>query len=148
MTNENEILTIHKVKLVDGWEIIPSDTKEGLFMPEMWMVEENYPLINKEQQIILDMLRLFIPGEYGYYFGEIHGHDDPEDIPEFTDGKWSEVYYTPLDYYYESGEYNIIKTTATEDYIYYAISRHGCSMASALTEYVRIAKDEANYLGD
>ena len=135
------------VIIKNGWEIIPSDSKAGLFMEEMWMEEEDFPLINKEQQIIHDMLKLFIPGEYGYYFSETHEHDEPEDIPHGED-VWKRVYYTPLDFYYESGEYNIISTAYTEDYIYYSISLHGCSMASALTEYVRIAKDEANYLGE
>ena len=125
------------VIIKNGWEIIPSDSKAGLFMEEMWMEEEDFPLINKEQQIIHDMLKLFIPGEYGYYFSETHEHDEPEDIPHDED-VWKRVYYTPLDFYYESGEYNIISTAYTEDYIYYSISLHGCSMASALTEYVRI----------
>jgi len=131
-------------KIVDGWEIIPSDAKEGLFMEENWMKEEDFPLINKEQQIIHDMLKLFIPGEYGYYFGEIHEHDDPEDIPHGEgiwkngEGIWKTVYNTPRDFYYRASEYNSIDVAYTEDYTYYAISLHGCSLASALTEYVRI----------
>jgi hypothetical protein len=128
------------VIIKNGWEIIPSDSKTGLFMEEMWMEEEDFPLINKEQKIIHDMLKLFIPGEYGYYFSEIHEHNRPEDIPHGEDA-WKRVYYTPLDFFYESGEYNIISVAYTEDYTYYAISLHGCSFSSALTEYVRVAKE-------
>ena len=123
-----------------SWEIIPSDSKTGLFMPEMWMDEEDCPLSNKEQQIIHDMLKLFISGEYGYYFCEVHDSPRPKDIPEFTEGVWKKVYDTPLDFYYKSGEYNTITTRTTEDYIYYAISLHGCSMASALTQFVRVKR--------
>ena len=127
-----------KNKIIECWEITPSDSKTGLFMEEMWREEEDSPLINKERQIIHDMLKLFIPGEYGYYFSETHEHDKPEDIPE---GVWKRVYYTPLDFYYESGEYNIINTVSTKDYVYYSISLHGSSFSSALTEYVRVAKE-------
>ena len=144
-------------KFKDGWEIIPADSNAGLFMEEGWMEEENLPLkfkivysvINKEQQIIHDILKLFIPGEYGYYFSEAHEHDEPDDIP--YDGcpcpdccptgrkyLWERVYYTPPGLVSKTGEYNIISVAYTEDYTYYAISLHGCSLASALTEYVRI----------
>jgi len=137
----NKLVSTYGI-IVDGWEIIPSDAKEGLFMEEMWVEEEDYSLYNKEQQIIHDMLKLFIPGEYGYYFSEIgfHEHGEPEDIPEFTYDKWKRVYRTPLDFYHKSGGYNIITTTSTEDYTYYAISLHGSSFASADTQFVRVAK--------
>jgi len=83
------------------------------------------------------MLKLFIPGEYGYYFSETHEHDEPEELEDF---EYKTVYYTPLDFYYESGEYSRVEVAYTEDYAYYAISLHGCSFASALTEYVRVAR--------
>lgn len=91
-----------------------------------------------EQDILLDMLKLFITNkaeEYGYYFSEVHEHKRPEDIPT----QWSTVYYSPVHHYYDSGEYNIIETASTKDYVYYSISLHGSSFASALTEYVKIA---------
>jgi len=128
----------------NGWEIMPSGYKTGLFGLRQYMEEEDSPLINKEREIIYNMLKLFIPGEYGYYFIETHEHDEPEDIPEYAKGVWERVYYTPMPFYYESGEYNSIDVaysrSKTEDYTYYAISLHGCSFASALTEYVRVAK--------
>jgi|TARA_R110001583_G_scaffold2282_1_gene16815 hypothetical protein len=130
----NKLVSTYGI-IVDGWEIIPSDAKEGLFMEEMWVEEE--------QQIIHDMLKLFIPEEYGYYFSETHEHDEPEDIPhgeDVTGSVWKRVYRTPLPLYHETGEYNCIDVAYTEDYTYYAISLHGCSFASALTEYVRVAK--------
>ena len=49
-----------KQKFKDGWEIIPADSKVGLFMEEDWE-ERLSPLIDKEQQIIYNMLKLFIP---------------------------------------------------------------------------------------
>ena len=129
-----------KQKFKDGWEIIPADSKAGLFMEEDWE-ERLSPIIDKEQQIIYNMLKLFIPEEYGYYFDEIHEHDEPEDIPH-GEGVWRTVYSTPLGFYYKAGEYNIINTTSTEEYIYYAIGLHGCSLQSALTEYVRVPKEQ------
>ena len=123
-------------KIIDGWEIIPACSRTGIFMKENWMHNEGHAKL--EQDILQDMLKLFIPGGYGYYFNEIHEHDKPE---ELEDLKFRDVYYTPLDFYYVSGEYNIIKTASTEDYTYYAISLHGCSFASALTEYVRVSKE-------
>ena len=127
-----------ELKFKDGWEIVPSDSKTGLFMQENWMYNEGQA--KQEQDILHDMLKLFIPGEYGYYFCEVHDSPRPKDIPEFTEGVWKNVYYTPAAFYYKSGEYNIITTTSTEDYAYYAISLHGCSFASALTEFARVAK--------
>ena len=138
----NKLVSTYGI-IVDGWEIIPSDAKEGLFMEEMWVEEEDFPLINKEQQIIHDMLKLFFPGEYGYYFSEIHEHDEPEDIPhgeDVTGSVWKRVYRTPLPLYHETGEYNCIDVAYTEDYTYYAISLHGSSFASADTQFVRVAK--------
>ena len=127
----------------DGWEIIPKNT-QGLyaFSDDEYFEEnfkEEYPLVYKEQRIVQDMLKLFIPGEYGYYFSETHEHDEPEDIPHGK-GVWKTVYYTPVAFYSKAGEYNIIETVSTEDYIYYAISLHGSGFASALTEYVRVAR--------
>ena len=119
----------------DGWEIIPADSKTGLFMKENWMYNEGPA--KQEQDILHDMLKLFIPGEYGYYFSETHEHDEPEELEDF---EYKTVYYTPLDFYYESGEYSRVEVAYTEDYAYYAISLHGCSFASALTEYVRVAR--------
>tara|TARA_R100000664_G_C2754112_1_gene141632 strand:- start:479 stop:874 length:396 start_codon:yes stop_codon:yes gene_type:complete len=128
--------------VVNGWEMVPADVdfNSGIFMEENWMNRES-PLINTEQQIIYNMLKLFIPGDYGYYFSEIHEHDKPEEIPQGKD-LWSTVYYTPSDFYYRSGEYNIIHTASTEDYTYYAISLHGCHFSAALTEYVRVSKND------
>jgi len=127
----------------DGWEVCPKNT-HGLysFADDEYFSEnfkEEYPLVYKEQRIIHDMLKLFIPEEYGYYFSETHEHDEPEDIPHGK-GVWKRVYYTPLGFYSKTGEYNIISVSYTEDYTYYAVSLHGCNFASALTEYVRIAK--------
>ena len=135
-------------KIIDGWEVCPKHS-QGLyaFSDEEYFSEnfkEDYPLVYKEQRIIQDMLKLLIPGEYGYYDAETHKHDKPEDIPEFLrdDGErvWKTVYDTPLDFYYRAGEYNSIDVAYTEDYTYYDISLHGCSFASAPTEYVRVAK--------
>ena len=126
-------------KIVDNWEIIPSGcTASGMFIPENWdeVGLEEYPLIIKEQRVIHDMLKLFIPGEYGYYFSVAHEHDKPEDIPK-SESVWKTVYDTPLAFYYKAGEYNTITTASTEDYVYYAISLHGSSLASALTEFVK-----------
>tara|TARA_R110002073_G_scaffold179269_2_gene337786 strand:+ start:11052 stop:11432 length:381 start_codon:yes stop_codon:yes gene_type:complete len=122
-------------KIKDSWEIIPAGSETGLFLPENWMYNEG--LAKQECKIIHDMLKLFIPGEYGYYFSEIHEHDKPEELNNL---EYKRVYYTPVDFYYMSGEYNIITTRSTEDYTYYAISLHGSSFASALTEYVRVER--------
>ena len=139
----------------DGWQIIPADYKNTAYsstgyyssQPESYFKEqfaEDHPLVYKEQMIIRDMLKIFIPEgvEYGYYFSEVHGGDRPRDVPtEYED--WREVYHTPAPYYCKSGEYNTIDVSSTDkivDYVYYAISVHGSSFQSALTEYVRVAK--------
>ena len=130
-------------KLINGWEVSePTGDRLYAFGDDEYVLgsKEEYPLIYKEQRIIQDMLKLFIPADYGYYFSETHEHEEPEDIPPHDKDVWKTVYYTPLPLYYDSGEYNIIQVAYTEDYIYYAISLHGSSFASALTEYVRIAK--------
>ena len=130
--------------LINGWEVSePTGDRLYAFGDDEYLIKnfkEEYPLIYKEQRIIQDMLKLFIPADYGYYFSETHEHEEPEDIPPYGEHLWKTVYYTPLPLYYESGEYNIIQVAYTEDYIYYAISLHGSSFASALTEYVRITR--------
>ena len=136
-------------KIKDGWEIIPADSETGLFLPENWMYNEG--LAKQEQKIIHDMLKLFISGEYGYYFSEIHEHDRPEEIDNL---EYKRLYYTPLPFFHETGEYNSIDVAyksyslsnrlfqkiSTENYTYYAISLHGSSFSSALTEYVRVER--------
>lgn len=133
-----------KLKIVDGWEMIPADSKTGLFMEETWKKRperDRFHLTNEEQQIIHDMLKLFVRGHYGYYFSELHDHEQPEDIPVRGHvDSWTKVYYTPNDLFYDTGQYNSIDTASTKDYVYYAISLNGSSLASALTEYVRIPK--------
>ena len=131
-------------KIKDSWEIIPADSKTGLFLPENWMYNEG--LVKQEQKIIHDMLKLFISGEYGYYFSEIHEHNRPEEIDNL---EYKRLYHTPLPFFHETGEYNSIDVAYTEDYslchldehyTYYAISLRGSSFSSALTEYVRVER--------
>ena len=131
-------------KIINGWETCKPNA-QGLyaFHGLSYLDQEfkdDHPLMCKEQKLILDMLKLFIPGEYGYYFSEIHEHERPE---ELDDLEYSRVYYTPLPFAYQSGEYNCIDVAYTEDYTYYAISLHVDihGFASALTEYVRVPKE-------
>ena len=136
-------------KIVNGWEVCePKSERLYAFGDDEYFEEnfkEDYPLIYKEQRIIQDMLKLIIPADYDYYFSETHTHERPE---ELDDLKYNRVYYTPLPLYHQSGEYNCIDVAYTEDYVYYAISLHGCSFASALTEYVRIARNKPNGASD
>tara|TARA_Y100001951_G_scaffold47871_1_gene37775 strand:+ start:30 stop:461 length:432 start_codon:yes stop_codon:yes gene_type:complete len=137
----------------DGWQIIPADYKNTAYsstgyyssQPESYFKEqfaEDHPKLYKEHMIIRGILELAIPGEYGYYFSEVHEHDKPTDIPDVPRGEdgWRVVYDTPLALYHSTGEYSLICYTNTEEYSYYSISLHGSSFQSALTEYVRIAK--------
>jgi hypothetical protein len=138
-----------KVANSDGWYVYNSSDENGLFSPEDWEFSEKYPLVAAEQKVILSMLKLFVKGDYGHYFSEIHETDEPSDLPTQWDENgekkdkeiWKTVYDTPAAYYYKSYEYNIIKTHRTKEFTYYAISLHGSSLASALTEYVRIRND-------
>jgi hypothetical protein len=135
----------------NGWYIHKSSDNEGLFMSEMWDWEtlEDFPKIVAEQKIILSMLKLFIKGEYGYYFSETHETEEPSDLPTQWDENdekkkekvWETVYSTPDSYYNSSSEYNYISVHRSKEFTYYAISLHGCSFSSSLTEYVRIRND-------
>tara|TARA_R100000773_G_scaffold38118_1_gene33221 strand:- start:828 stop:1226 length:399 start_codon:yes stop_codon:yes gene_type:complete len=130
-----------KKKIIDNWEICKPDDKGLYAFDGLSYLDDEHKddssLIYQEQKLILDMLKLFITGEYGYYFSEVHTHERPEELDSL---EFKRVYYTPVDFYHKSGEYNCISVAYTEDYTYYAISLHGCSFASALTEYVRVAK--------
>jgi len=126
----------------NGWEMIPGNTPvAGLCHLDVSHLvseyKEEFPLIYKEQVVIHDLLKLFITDEYGYYFSETHEHERPEELDSL---EYKRLYYTPLDFYYKAGEYNSIDVAYTKEYTYYAISLHGCSFASALTEYVRVAR--------
>ena len=127
-------MSMHPIE--NGWEIIP-DSVEVIHALSYLDSEfkDDFPLIYKEQKLILDMLKLFITGEYGYYFSETHEHERPEELDNL---EWKRVYNTPLPFYYKAGEYNSIDVAYTKEYTYYAISLHGCDFASALTEYVRV----------
>ena len=130
-----------KNKIIDGWEICKPNAK-GLYAFHALSYLDNefkdeHPLIYQEQKLIIDMLKLFITEHYGYYFSETHEHDRPK---ELDDLEYKRLYYTPLDFYYKSGEYNCIDVAYTKEYTYYAISLHGCDFASALTEYVRVKR--------
>ena len=130
-----------KKKIIDNWEICKPDDKGLYAFDGLSYLDDEYKddssLIYQEQKLILDMLKLFITGEYGYYFSEVHTHERPEELDSL---EFKRVYYTPVDFYHKSGEYNCINVAYTEDYTYYAISLHGCIFACALTEYVRVAK--------
>ena len=130
-----------KKKIIYNWEICKPDDKGLYAFDGLSYLDDEHKddssLIYQEQKLILDMLKLFITGEYGYYFSEVHTHERPEELDSL---EFKRVYYTPVDFYHKSGEYNCISVAYTEDYTYYAISLHGCSFASALTEYVRVAK--------
>jgi len=128
-------------KLKNGWEVITNKNSHELFArlddPQYYGPEfqDEHPLIYKEQSIILDLLNLFINGEFCYYFNEVHDSPEPEDLENLD---WKRLYYTPVDFYYKSGEYNSIDVAYTDGFTYYAISLHGSSFCSALTEYVRV----------
>ena len=130
-----------KKKIIDNWEICKPDDKGLYAFDGLSYLDDEHKgdssLIYQEQKLILDMLKLFITGEYGYYFSEVHTHERPEELDSL---EFKRVYYAPVDFYHKSGEYNCISVAYTEDYTYYAISLHGCSFESALTEYVRVAK--------
>jgi len=138
-----------KVANSDGWYMFNSSDEDGLFSPEDWEVSEKYPLVAAEQKVIHSMLKLFVKGDYGHYFSEIHETDEPSDLPTQWDENdekkeekiWKTVYDTPLSYYYQAGEYHHISVHRSKEFTYYAISLRGCSFQSALTEYVRIRND-------
>tara|TARA_R110000824_G_scaffold134441_1_gene297439 strand:+ start:111 stop:530 length:420 start_codon:yes stop_codon:yes gene_type:complete len=136
-------------KIINGWEMCePKSERLYAFGDDEYFEEnfkEDYPLLYKEQRIIQDMLKLFISGEYGYYFSETHEHERPE---ELDDLEYNRVYYTPLPLYYETGEYNCIDVAYSKDYVYYAISLHGCSFSSALTEYVKVYRNHRKNASD
>ena len=141
----------------DGWYVYKSSDEDGLFMPEMWDYEtmkEEYPLVHQEMKVIYSILEMFIrtqATEYGYYFSETHETDEPSDLPTEWDENdekkeekiWKTVYDTPMSYYYQAGEYHHISVHRSDEFTYYAISLHGCSFQSALTEYVRIRNNDS-----
>ena len=140
-----------KVANSDGWYMFNSSDEDGLFSPEDWEVSEKYPLVAAEQKVIHSVLKLFVKGDYGHYFSEIHETDEPSDLPTQWDENdekkeeeiWKTVYFTPDAYYNKSYSYNIIKTHRSDEFTYYAISLHGCDFQSAPTEYVRIRNDDS-----
>ena len=138
----------------NGWYIHKSSDNEGLFMSEMWDEEAlaEFPLVHQEQKLIYSMLEMLVKSqakEYGYYFSETHETEEPSDLPTQWDENdqkkeekiWSTVYSTPDSYYSNSSEYNHISVHRSKEFTYYAISLHGCSFQSGLTEYVRIRND-------
>jgi hypothetical protein len=144
-----------KVANSDGWYVYKSSDEDGLFMPEMWDWEtlEDYPLVQQEVKVIYSLLEVLIRSQapvYGYYFGEMHD-EEPSDLPTQWDENgekkkekiWKTVYDTPTSYYSKAYEYHIITTHLSDEFTYYAISKHGCSFQSALTEYVRIRNDDS-----
>ena len=144
-----------KVANSDGWYVYKSSDEDGLFMPEMWDWEtlEEYPLVQQEVKVIYSLLEVLIRSQapvYGYYFGEMHD-EEPSDLPTQWDENdekkeekiWKTVYNTPDAYYSKAYEYHIITTHRSDEFTYYAISKHGCSFQSALTEYVRIRNDDS-----
>ena len=140
-----------KVANSDGWYMFNSSDEDGLFSPEDWEVSEKYPLVAAEQKVIHSVLKLFVKGDYGHYFSEIHETDEPSDLPTQWDENdekkekeiWKTVYDTPMSYYYQAGEYHHISVHRSKEFTYYAISLRGCSFSSALTEYVRIRNDDS-----
>ena len=145
-----------KVANSDGWYVYKSSDEDGLFMPEMWdweTLEEDFPLVQQEVKVIYSLLEVLIRSQapvYGYYFGEMHD-EEPSDLPTQWDENdekkeekiWSTVYDTPAAYYSKAYEYHGISTHRSDEFTYYAISKHGCSFQSALTEYVRIRNDDS-----
>ena len=144
-----------KVANSDGWYVYKSSDEDGLFMPEMWDWEtlEEYPLVQQEVKVIYSLLEVLIRSQapvYGYYFGEMHD-EEPSDLPTQWDENdekkeekiWKTVYNTPDAYYSKAYEYHGISTHRSDEFTYYAISLHGCSFQSALTEYVRIRNDDS-----
>ena len=145
-----------KVANSDGWYVYKSSDEDGLFMPEMWdweTLEEDFPLVQQEVKVIYSLLEVLIRSQapvYGYYFGEMHD-EEPSDLPTQWDENdekkeekiWKTVYDTPASYYSKAYEYHHIATHRSDEFTYYAISKHGCSFQSALTEYVRIRNDDS-----
>ena len=143
-----------KVANSDGWYVYKSSDEDGIFMPEMWpweTLKEESPLVHQELKVIYSLLEVLIRSQapvYGYYFGEMHD-EEPSDLPTQWDENdekkeekiWKTVYNTPDAYYSKAYEYHIITTHRSDEFTYYAISKHGCSFQSALTEYVRIRND-------
>ena len=130
----------------NGWEIVPFTSKNnGIFAS--WRLESKYQTTMLEEQKRLDaLLRLFtieefdtnnVGGWYGYYCSEQHGLENPADLPA---NGWKKVYETPFPVSKRMGEYNIVKVNESDHYVYYAISLNGSADASAVTEYVRLAK--------
>ena len=146
-----------KVANSDGWYVYKSSDEDGLFMPEMWDWEtlEESPLVHQELKVIYSLLEVLIRSQapvYGYNFHDAGMHDEePSDLPTQWDENdekkeekiWSTVYDTPDSYRYQTGEYHSVTTHYSDEFTYYAISRHGGSFRSALTEHVRIRNDDS-----
>ena len=116
-----------------SWENI---TKKQFF-------EETEDIITKspEQARVLSLLKELLPVKtVDWYFNECHEYD--EDIETKMDSlRFYDVYNTCfIDWLKSPSGYNVISIASDEEYWYLAVSLNGCSLASALTEYVRFKK--------
>ena len=115
------------------WENI---TKKQFF-------EETEDIISKspEQTRVLSLLKELIPVEnFDWYFHECHDYDE-EIENKMATLKFNKVYDSCyIDWLRSPSGYNIIDIASDEEYWYLAVSLNGCSLASALTEYVRFKK--------
>ena len=88
---------------------------------------------------LLDRVIFLKYRDVDHYFSEVSGNE-PEDLP-MAGNRWFTVYNSsPLHglRLTPANEYNVLEIAHSNTHIYFAISAFGSTLASALTEYVRV----------
>jgi hypothetical protein len=112
--------------------IEPLNTKK--FIAELQSQVGNYPDGQRVAGVIEDILAFKNPTEISWYFSEVH--DTRDHVEEYLE---TLTFHTV----YDSsripgiGDYNIVSIAQDEENFVVAISLNGCSLASALTEYIK-----------
>ena len=108
------------------------NTKE--FIAELQTQVGDYPDGQRVAGVIEDILAFKNPTKISWYFSEVH--DTREHVEDYLK---TLTFHTV----YDSsripgiGDYNIVSIAQDEEHLVVAISLNGCSLASALTEYIR-----------
>jgi hypothetical protein len=153
----------------DNWYTYASTDKEQGFLGQLALEKQYLENHEVQYHAVLESLVTALLAKsptYDYYFGECYDTPAPPDLPHtglYVDNGslkdfWHTLYRTshlygkkgnlwPYTYDhiragYTSPEGTKCRTrlaTTHNDHLYLAISRNGCSAASALTEYIRLA---------
>ena len=120
---------MQSIKQNQGWQQVSTDTVIS-DINETSLIHDW-----SEYQIVRTIIQEFMGAltHVGYHFGEVHGYDNPPQLPPSSD------FVTVYDSSMYQQTYNIIQVCQQGEVTFLAVSLCGSYGASALTAYYRLS---------